>query len=98
MGLADASEKELLEYNKIVQNGPVVSNCTISKSGESNTTWTIRTVCKAFQKHGSEQTGDTVPFAIHLKNSPVKLISFRSNRFHVLFLNAACNLPSATFQ
>ena len=30
LGLADAAEKGLIEYDKIVQNGPVVSNCRIS--------------------------------------------------------------------
>ena len=64
LGLADAAEKGLLEYGKIVRNGPLVSNCRIS--GESNTTRTIRTICKAFQKHGSEQAGAMAPFAIHL--------------------------------
>ena len=67
LGLADAGEKGLLGYDKIVQNGPVVSNCRISKSGESNTTRAIRAVCKAFQKHGPEQEGAMAPFAIHLK-------------------------------
>ena len=43
-----AAEKGLLEYDRMVRNGPVISNCTISKSGESYTTRTIRTVCKAF--------------------------------------------------
>ena len=90
LGLADAAEKGLLEYDKIVRNGPLVSNCRIVKSGESNTTRTIRTICKAFQKHGSEQAGAMAPFAIHLRNSPVKLTTFRGNRFNVLFWNAAC--------
>ena len=67
LGMVDAAEKWLLEYDKIVQNGPVVSNCRISKSGESNTTRAIRAVCKAFQKHGPEQEGAMAPFAIHLK-------------------------------
>ena len=64
LGLADAAEKGLLEYDKIIRNGPLVSNCRIS--GESNTTRTIRTICKAFQKHGSEQAGAMAPFGIHL--------------------------------
>ena len=72
----------------IVQNGPVVSNCRISKSRESNTTRKIGTVCKAFQKHGSEQASAMAPFAIHQRNSPVKLTSLHGNRFNVLFWNA----------
>ena len=90
LGLADVAKKELLEYDKIVRNGPLVSNCRISKSGESNTTEAIRTICKAFQEHGSEQAGAMAPFAIHLRNSPVKLTTFRVNKFNVLFWNAAC--------
>ena len=31
-----------------------------------------------------------VPFAIYLRNLPVKLISFCGNRFNVLFWNATC--------
>ena len=90
LGLAEAAEKGLLEYDKIVRNEPLVSNCKISKSAESNTTRTIRTICKAFQKHGSEQTGAMAPFAIYLRNSLVKPTGFRGNRFDVLFWNTAC--------
>ena len=85
LGLADAAEKGLLEYDKIVRNGPLLSNCRISHSGEWNTTRTIRTICKAFQKHGSEQAGAMAPFGIHLWISPVKLTTFHGNRFNVLF-------------
>ena len=90
MCFADAAEKRLLESDKIIENRSVVSNCRISKSGQSNTTRTIRTVCKAFQKHGSKQSGAMAPFSIHLRNSPVKLTSFCGNSFKVLFRNAAC--------
>ena len=90
LGLADAAEKGLLEYDKIVRNGPLRSNCRISQSGEWNTTRTIRTIYKAFQKHGSEQAGAMAPFGIHLWISPVKLRTFHGNSFNVLFWNAAC--------
>ena len=60
-------------------------------------TQTIRTICKAFQKHGSEQEDPMAPFAIHLRNPPVKLTTFRGNRFNTSFWKAACHLPSATF-
>ena len=76
LGLAHAAKKRLLEYDKIVRNGTLVSNCGIAKSGESNTTQTIRTICNAFQKHGLEQAGAMAPFAIHLRNSPVKVTIF----------------------
>ena len=69
LGLANAAEKGLLEYDKIVRNGPLVSNCRIAKSGESNMTRKIRTICKPFQKDGSEQAGGMAEFAINLRNS-----------------------------
>ena len=54
LGLADAAEKGLNEYDKIVQNnGAIGSKVRIQKHGESGPTRTIRTICKAFQKHGS---------------------------------------------
>ena len=40
----------------------------------------IRTVCKVFQKHGSEQAVAMAPFAVHLRNSPAELTSFWGNR------------------
>ena len=42
LGLADAAEKGLLEYDKIVRNGPLVSNCRISGESSVPKTW-IRT-------------------------------------------------------
>ena len=65
-------------------------NCRISKSGESNTTQTIRAICKAFQNIDQKKAGAMAPFAVHLRNSPVKLTAFCGNRFNVLFWNAAC--------
>ena len=60
-------------------------------------TQTIRTICKAFQKHGPEQEDAMAPFAIHLRNPPVKLTTFHGSRFNISFWKAACHLPSATF-
>ena len=68
----------------------------IVSPNESNVTRTIRTVCKAFEKHGSEQAGVMAPFAIHLKDSAVKLASFHGNRFNVLFWNGACVIHHLT--
>ena len=54
LGLADAAEKGLNEYDKIVQNDGVTgSKVRIQKHGEPGPTRTIKTVCKAFQKHRS---------------------------------------------
>ena len=40
----------------------------------------IRTVCRVFQKHGSEQAVAMAPFAICLRNSPAELTSFWGSR------------------
>ena len=49
LGLADAEEKGLNEYDKIVQkDGVIGSKVKIQKHGESGPTRTVRTVCKAF--------------------------------------------------
>ena len=91
--LADAAEKGLNEDDKIVQNdGVTCSKLRIQKHGESGPTRTIRTLCKAFQKHRSAQAGVMSHFAVHLRNSPVKLTSFRGNRFNISFWNPACVL------
>ena len=51
----------------------------------------IRTACKAFQKHGSEQSGAHMPFSTFLAanyhTKRVPLASFRGNRFNILFHN-----------
>ena len=65
LGLADATEKGLNEYDKIFQNDGVISlKVRIQKHDESGPTRTIRTVCKAFQKHGSEQAGVMSHFVV----------------------------------
>ena len=69
----------------------MVSNCRTSKSGESNKYDTNKLeIWKALQKRGSEQARAMAPFAIHLRNLPVKLITFCGSRLNVLFWNAAC--------
>ena len=90
LGLADAAEKGLKDYEGVARSGPVQSSVRIIQSSESGVTRTVRTVCKAFEKHGSEQSGVMAPFAVYLKDSTVKLTSFRGNRFNVLFWNGAC--------
>ena len=51
----------------------------------------IRTACKAFQKHGSEQSGAHMPFSTFLvanyHTKRVPLASYRGNRFNILFHN-----------
>ena len=51
----------------------------------------IRTACKAFQKHGSEQSGAHMPFSTFLAanyhTKRVPLASFCGNRFNILFHN-----------
>ena len=52
----------------------------------------IRTACKAFGKHGSEQSGAYMAFSTYLTNNynikRVPLASFRGNRFNILFYDA----------
>ena len=90
LGLADAAEIGLSQFDKTVRTQPIQSFSRIIKANESGTTRTIRTVCKTFEKHGSEQSGIMAPFAVFLKESPVRLTMFRGNRFNVLFWNGAC--------
>ena len=90
LGLPDAAETGLSQFDKTVRTQPIQSFSQIIKANESGTTRTIRTVCKTFEKHGSEQAGIMAPFAVFLKESPVRLTMFRGNRFNVLFWNGAC--------
>ena len=54
----------------------------------------VRTACKAFEKHGNEQSGAHMAFLTLLQNHPlyqldkVPLASFRGNRFNILFHDA----------
>ena len=90
LGLADASENGLKSFEKAVRSEPISSFNRIISFSESGILRTIRTVCKTFQKHGSEQSGVMSPFAIFLRENPVRLTKFKGNRFNVVFWNAAC--------
>ena len=54
----------------------------------------IRTACKAFEKHGNEQSGAHSTFLTFLQShsdyrlKKVPLASFRGNRFNIIFLDA----------
>ena len=49
VGLADAAEKGLLQCDKIVENGPVVSNCRMSQNLENQIQH--RQLLEQFAKH-----------------------------------------------
>ena len=61
------------------------------RKSESKTVRLIRTACKAFSKHGCEQNGVYQSFTTYLlSNNIIKnlLVSFRGNRFNILFYDA----------
>ena len=89
IGLATEANKALITFEDITVKSKNKSFDVINQAGESGTVRTIRTVCKAFEKHGSEEAGVMVNFAVFLKNLKCKLTHFRGNRFNVVFWNGA---------
>ncbi|KAJ8017739.1 hypothetical protein HOLleu_44637 [Holothuria leucospilota] len=73
------------------RKGPFKPGSRFVKEGESGSVRLVRTVCKSFERHGSEEAGVMTNFAAFLNeiNSQSKLISFKGNRFNVLFWNGA---------
>ena len=69
---------------------PVGAGVLVCKS-ESGTVRLIRTACKAFSKHGFEQSGVYQYFTTYLLSNNITknpLVSFRGNRFNILFYDA----------
>ena len=63
-----------------------------TQRGESGTLRLVRTACKSFQKHGSEQSGRMDEFAAFCQSKGIEtvpLASYRGNRFNIIFFNAA---------
>lgn len=60
------------------------------KSSESGTFRLIRTICKAFEEHGSDEAGVASHFNTFLlgKGEESNLASFRGNRINIIFYNA----------
>ena len=89
LGLADAAETGLSQFDKAVCTQPNQPVSQIIKANESEITRTISIVCKTLEKHGSEQSGIMAPFAVLPKESPGCLNMFIRNRFNVLSWNGA---------
>ncbi|CAH1242603.1 Hypp6877 [Branchiostoma lanceolatum] len=64
-----------------------------TKQGESGAARLIRTACTAFTDHGSEKSGAPHYFNSHLSHHHGEdtncMVTFRGNRFNILFNNAA---------
>ena len=93
VGLADQTEIALKCWDKLLHDkGPVgsLANGKYSRC-ESGTLRLIRTTCKSLQTHGCKRSGRISDFYTYLTeevgfpNAP--FISFRGNRFNVLFYN-----------
>ena len=64
LGLSDAADKELNEYDKIVQNNGIInSKVRIQKHRESGATEQEHLGRSHLKKHGSEQAGVMLHFA-----------------------------------
>ncbi|CAH1267617.1 Hypp3773 [Branchiostoma lanceolatum] len=64
-----------------------------SQAGEAGATRLIRTACSAFTDHGNEKSGTPHYFNSHLSHHHNEeknyMVTFRGNRFNILFYNAA---------
>ena len=94
VGLADQAEASLREWERAVFGEVKVGATALPDSWERNESGTVRlvrTVCKAFHKHGSEQAGCPIQFESYLHSAGfdgLPLASFKGNRFNILFYNA----------
>ena len=95
IAMADQADKTLKEWEKLQFDGEKVGTAAmpaIATGSESGTIRLVRTVCKAMEKHGSEQVGCTFPFSEYLKTQGIEkvpLSSFKGHRFNIVFHNAA---------
>ena len=95
IAMADQADKTLKEWEKLQFDGEKVGAAAmpgIATGYESGTIRLVRTVCKAVEKHGSEQVGCSFPFSEYLKTpgiEKVPLSSFKGNRFNNVLHNAA---------
>ena len=91
VGMADEANVALREFERLASNvtqDERRKSARIVQDSESGTARTVRTVCKAFQRQGSEEAGVMSQFAIFL-DEKCQLTAFRGNRFNVLFWNGA---------
>lgn len=95
IAMTDQADKTLKEWEKLQFDGEKVGAAAmpgIATGSESGTIRLVRTVCKAVEKHGSEQVGCSFPFSEYLKTQGIEkvpLSSFKGNRFDIVFHNAA---------
>ena len=89
IGLATEANKALIEFEEVACKEMKKSFNILPSQSESGAVRTIRTVCKTFQKHGSEEAGVMANFAVFLKDMKCHLASFRGNRFNIVFWNGA---------
>lgn len=95
VAMADQADKTLKEWEKVQFGAEKVGAAALPENAtgpESGTIRLVRTMCKAMEKHGSEQVGCSLPFSEYLKTQGIKkvpLSSFKGNRFNIVFHNAA---------
>lgn len=97
VAMADQADKTLKEWEKVQFGAEKVGAAALPENAtgrysSSGTIRLVRTMCKAMEKHGSEQVGCSLPFSEYLKTQGIKkvpLSSFKGNRFNIMFHNAA---------
>ena len=94
VGMAETAAASIGEWENIHFEELAVGAAALPghwQKSEVGTVWLIRTACKAFQRYGSGQAGVYLPFSTFLVSKGIHhnpLITFRGNRFNVLFHNA----------
>ena len=91
VNLADHSGAVIKEWENS-QPQPSASASDAQRQSECGTYRLIRSPCKAFERHGSEQVGQSVEFETYAKSKGINnipLAKFRGNRFNIIFHNAA---------
>ena len=95
VGMADTASSTLHQWESTIFEEPVGAAAIPSQykcsQNEAGTVRTIRTACKALQRHGSAKSGVYSRFLDFLKTRGIKtnpLIKFQGNRFNILFYDA----------
>ena len=89
LGLANEANTALQKLDKIsnlTDTAEFKIDARMIIDSEAGAVRTIRTVCKAFEKHGSEEAGVTASFKAFI-NCECRLQPFKGNRFNILFWN-----------
>lgn len=97
VNLAEQCNAVLVEFENMqslasTSSGSVSGDIQITDKSESGTIRLVRTCCKTFERHGSEQAGRMVEFAEYCRENGVSqlpLAKFKGNRFNILFYDAA---------